>query len=111
MAAAASQASASAVGTDTDIETDGQHQLHTSGWDFLPLDPTVARLTPQKDFKEKVNADDDFDVPSESIEEWVTRKTKDFNLLTRQHPDSEDVWLRFADFQEEAVHALQGGEI
>eukprot|EP00903_Cladosiphon_okamuranus_P019261 g17707.t2 len=36
-------------------------------------------------------------------------RTKEFNVLTRENPDCEEVWLRFVDFQEEAVRALHGG--
>lgn len=76
--------------------------------DFLPVDPMTVSPdghTPQGDPTGK----QDSGVHMESLEQWVTRRTKEFNVMTRTQPHSEDIWLQFADFQEEAVRANHGG--
>lgn len=86
------------------------HEQLKGGADFLPVDAVVVsegKDTAQSD----VTADsvEQEDVYMESLEQWVTRRTKEFNVMTRERPDSEDVWLQFADFQEDAVRAAHGG--
>ncbi|XP_073143744.1 uncharacterized protein [Henckelia pumila] len=39
-------------------------------------------------------------VVEESWEDEVLRKTKEFNTMTREHPQDESVWLAFAEFQD-----------
>ena len=85
------------------------HQLK-GGADFLPVDAVVVsegKHTAQSDLTAS-NVEQE-DVFMESLEQWVTRRTKEFNVMTRERPDSEDVWLQFADFQEDAVRAAHGG--
>ncbi|KAL2553546.1 hypothetical protein Fot_07165 [Forsythia ovata] len=43
-------------------------------------------------------------VVEESWEEEVLRKTKEFNMLTREHPQDESIWLAFADFQDKVAN-------
>lgn len=91
-----------------DLEDNRQtQQQQKGGADFLPVDAVVMSAAAQSDITTE-NAEQE-GVYMESLEQWVTRRTKDFNVMTREHPDSEDVWLQFADFQEEAVRAVHGG--
>ena len=41
----------------------------------------------------------------ESVDEFILRKTKEFNVATRERYFDIDVWLQFAAFQDQ-VHAL-----
>lgn len=68
--------------------------------DFLPVDPVL--WLDKNDTRS--------DPTAENLEQWVARRTKEFNVKTREHPECEEIWLQFADFQEEAVQALHGGE-
>lgn len=83
--------------------------------DFLPIDPTV--MSPDEDDGHSApDADepgkDDGKVFVDSLEQRVVRRTKEFNRRTRERPKSEQVWLQFADFQDEAVRAIHGdGEL
>ncbi|CAM9127226.1 unnamed protein product [Discosporangium mesarthrocarpum] len=43
------------------------------------------------------------------MEQRVMRRTKYFNERTRESPMMEDLWLDYADFQEEAVKTMHGG--
>lgn len=86
------------------------HQQQKEGADFLPVDAVV--VSGGKDAAQGDMTADNAEqegVYMESLEQWVTRRTKEFNVMTRERPDSEDIWLQFADFQEEAVRAVHGG--
>lgn len=86
------------------------HQQQKAGADFLPVDAVVVSGGKDAAWSDMAaeNAEQK-GVYMESLEQWVTRRTKEFNVMTRERPDSEDVWLQFADFQEEAVRAVHGG--
>ncbi|CAM9218115.1 unnamed protein product, partial [Choristocarpus tenellus] len=47
----------------------------------------------------------------ESLEQWVLRRTKEFNKETRSSPEVEDLWMDFADFQDEAVRIMHGDSV
>lgn len=110
---------ARAVGEESTAEgtvpavDDGNRQAHQQlkgGADFLPVDAVV--VSGGKDAAQRDMTAEDAEqegVYMESLEQWVARRTKEFNVLTREQPDSEDIWLQFADFQEEAVRAVHGG--
>lgn len=79
--------------------------------DFLPVDPT-ASLDHHTPTNGEHSGSEGNGVSMESTEQWVTRKTREFNQLTRERPNSEELWLRFADFQAQAVTAVDGdGEL
>lgn len=78
--------------------------------DFLPVDPTIVLHIQKPGSDDSQRDDNDSKVPMESLEQWVTRRTKEFNRATREQPGSEDLWLQYADFQEEAVRAVHGSE-
>lgn len=82
------------------------HQSERVSADFLPVDPVM--VSPDENATQNDPAPKRDDGHTESLEQWVARKTKEFNLSTRERPHCEDVWLSFADFQEEAVRALHG---
>lgn len=42
-------------------------------------------------------------VVEESWEDEVLRKTKEFNKMTREHPQDESLWLAFAEFQDKVA--------
>lgn len=42
----------------------------------------------------------------ETFEENLLRRTREWNVATREHPESEQVWLDFANFQDEAARLL-----
>lgn len=77
--------------------------------DFLPVDPDIDKLDT------KIQEDEDGSSKvhnlstTETLEQWITRRTKEFNELTREQPYSAELWLRYADFQVEAVRAVHGG--
>ncbi|CAM9862345.1 unnamed protein product, partial [Scytosiphon promiscuus] len=80
---------------------------HRTSTDFLPVDAVVESL--DGDAKRQDDAvTHGEDACTESLEQWVARKTKEFNLQTRERPHSDEIWLEFADFQAEAVRALHG---
>lgn len=84
---------------------EGQSKERASA-DFLPVNPVASP------FDERATQSPSADhngVHTESLEQWVARKTMEFNIMTRAQPNCEDAWLRFADFQEELVLALHGG--
>lgn len=93
---------------DDTIPTAGQarHQPQGASADFLPVDPLV--VSPDENASHSDPTTEREDECTESLEQWVARKTKEFNLTTRERPNCEDIWLQFADFQEEAVWALHG---
>lgn len=79
--------------------------------EFLPVDPTIMLQDAQNPASDDGQRDDDDSkVPMESLEQWVTRRTREFNRATREQPASEGLWLQYADFQEEAVRAVHGSE-
>lgn len=78
------------------------HSKRRASADFLPVDPVALPFDGQSPSAEHDGT------KTESLEQWVARKTKEFNLETRARPDCEDTWLQFADFQEEVVLALHG---
>lgn len=43
------------------------------------------------------------EVIEESWEDEVLRKTKEFNMKTREHPQDESLWLAFAEFQDKVA--------
>lgn len=43
------------------------------------------------------------EVVEESWEDEVLRKTKEFNKMTREHPQDEGLWLAFAEFQDKVA--------
>ncbi|XP_057804229.1 uncharacterized protein LOC131019658 [Salvia miltiorrhiza] len=43
------------------------------------------------------------EVVEESWEDEVSRKTKEFNKMTREHPQDESLWLAFAEFQDKVA--------
>ena len=99
---------------DLSARSRSRSQEQSPGADFLPVDPTVMAISPSNGDTGTLGGGDpahtlDVGAPTESLEQWVTRRTKEFNRLTRKQPKSENLWLKFADFQEEAVRALQGG--
>lgn len=57
--------------------------------DFVPLSDESTSLNGQ-----------DSSLVEESWEDEVLRKTKEFNILTREHPHNEKHWLEFANFQD-----------
>lgn len=103
------------TGEDGDASTDRQEGRQRSprrSTDFLPVDPggpadeSTVRIS--DDTGTQGTEDGVF---TESLEQRIARRTKEFNLMTRRRPESVDVWMHFADFQDEAVQALHvGGE-
>eukprot|EP00752_Nemacystus_decipiens_P004418 g4034.t1 len=73
---------------------------------------TAWRIQSRRDGEPRTIASDltaEYDgVDTESLEQWVARRTKEFNVLTRGNPNCEEIWLRYVDFQEDAVRALHG---
>ena len=61
------------------------------------------------------NEDDDEEEEEEgeSVDDYVARKTREFNEGTRTRPRDPDTWLRYAEFQSQALaltnHAAAGG--
>ncbi|CAM9346697.1 unnamed protein product [Ectocarpus sp. 4 AP-2014] len=100
--------SSSAFSRDGTIPTFGgmEHIKQRVSTDFLPVTPVVAPVDERA--TNGMTAEQD-GVHTESLEQWVARKTKEFNLATRERPESDDIWLQYADFQEDAVRALHGG--
>ncbi len=82
------------------------HTKQRASTDFLPVNPVTMPF--HEHATQSPSAEHD-GVHTESPEQWVARRTKEFNMKTRAQPNCEDVWLRFADFQEEVVLALHGG--
>lgn len=82
------------------------HEHPRGSADFLPVDPVVSldEHATESDITGRQEG-----VYTESLGQWVTRRTKEFNLVTREKPDCEDTWLQYADFQGEAVRAVHGG--
>ncbi|CAM9829416.1 unnamed protein product, partial [Ectocarpus sp. 13 AM-2016] len=83
-----------------------EHNKQRVSIDFLPVTPVVAPVDERATNGTTAEQDG---VHTESLEQWVARKTKEFNLATRERPESDDIWLQYADFQEDAVRALHGG--
>jgi len=81
------------------------HAKRRASADFLPVNPVALRID-ERDTRSPSAEHDG--VHTESLEQWVARKTKEFNIEIRAQPNCEEVWLRFADFQEEVVLALHG---
>lgn len=78
--------------------------------DFLPIDPYVEGEDGyQRTHSSALGGEAEGLHPMETLEECITRRTKEFNQLTREHPDSVQLWLQYADFQQHAVRALHGG--
>ncbi|CAM9193049.1 unnamed protein product, partial [Hapterophycus canaliculatus] len=90
----------------TSVGTTGHEEGRTST-DFLPVDPVVVSPEGNARLQGHLVSEGE-DVHTESIEQWVARKTKEFNLETRERPNSDEIWLEFADFQADAVRALHG---
>lgn len=42
----------------------------------------------------------------ETVDEYVMRRTRDFNVMTRETPDDVGPWLRFVAFQDEAADLM-----
>lgn len=82
-----------------------EHIKQRVSTDFLPVTPVVAPVDERATNGTTAEQDG---VQTESLEQWVARKTKEFNLATRERPESDDIWLQYADFQEDAVRALHG---
>ncbi|CAN0535731.1 unnamed protein product, partial [Ectocarpus sp. 12 AP-2014] len=82
-----------------------EHNKQRVSIDFLPVTPVVAPVDERTTNGTTAEQDG---VHTESLEQWVARKTKEFNLTTRERPESDDIWLQYADFQEDAVRALHG---
>lgn len=59
------------------------------GTDFVPLSDELTSSNGQ-----------DSSLVEESWEDEVLRKTKEFNIMTREHPYNEKFWLEFANFQD-----------
>lgn len=88
--------------------TQAEHKKPRTSADFLPVDPTLS-LGEDAERRDAITERDAVDM--ETLEQWVARRTKEFNVKTRERPNCEELWLQFADFQEEAVRALHcGGE-
>ncbi|XP_024385096.1 uncharacterized protein [Physcomitrium patens] len=66
---------------------------------FIPLE--------EKDIKKKDVGDEDEQEEGESWNDYIIRRTREFNSLTRERPDDENSWLEFAKFQDELVHMAQ----
>ncbi|XP_075483295.1 LOW QUALITY PROTEIN: uncharacterized protein LOC142523397 [Primulina tabacum] len=71
---------------------------------LVPAKPIVNMVT---DFIPLSSDEDSGSAPvlnvtviEESWEDEVLRKTKEFNTMTREHPQDESVWLAFAEFQD-----------
>lgn len=112
-AGAPSQASAT-VGEQsisaTDVGKNRQNVRHRNrieSTDFLPVDPVAIPSDEQATRSDQPNEEDG--VFSESLEQSVIRRTKEFNVMTREEPHSENLWLQYADFQEEAARAVHDG--
>lgn len=84
-----------------------RHEARRTSADFLPVDPVVVSLDGNAQRQDEPITEGD-EACTESVEQWVARKTKEFNLKTRERPNSDEIWLEFADFQAEAVRALHG---
>lgn len=82
-----------------------EHNVQRVSTDFLPVTPVV---TPVDEHPTDGKTAEQDGMHTESLEQWVARKTKEFNLATRERPESDDIWLQYADFQEDAVRALHG---
>ncbi|CAM9382705.1 unnamed protein product, partial [Ectocarpus fasciculatus] len=95
-------------GGDGTMPTAGgmEHKKQRVSNDFLPVTPVVAPVDERATNGKTAEQDG---VQTESLEQWVARKTKEFNRATRERPESDDIWLKYADFQEDAVRALHGG--
>lgn len=113
-AGASAQASSAAVaveksisGTDAgDSRQNARQQRRIESTDFLPVDPVTIPSDERDTQSDRPNDEDG--VSMESVEQWVIRRTKEFNIMTREQPQSEDLWLQYADFQEEASRAVHG---
>lgn len=81
------------------------HKKQRMSTDFLPVDPVLS--LDENDMQRDRAAERD-GVDTENLEQWVARRTKEFNVKTREHPNCDEIWLQFVDFQEEAVRALHG---
>ncbi|CAN0520620.1 unnamed protein product, partial [Ectocarpus sp. 8 AP-2014] len=79
-----------------------EHIKQRVSTDFLPVTPVVAPV----DERATSGTAAEQDGVQESLEQWVARKTKEFNRATRERPESDDIWLQYSDFQEDAVRAL-----
>lgn len=88
------------------IPTTAGHKMQRTSTDFLPVDPVLS--LDQNAARTDPAADHD-GVNTENLDQWVTRRTKEFNVMTRENPNCEEIWLQFVDFQGEAVRALHGG--
>lgn len=87
------------------IPTTAGHQKQRTSIDFLPVDPVLS--LDENPMRSGPTAERDGE-DTENLEQWVARRTKEFNVKTREHPNCEEIWLQFVDFQEEAVRALHG---
>lgn len=81
------------------------HKTQRTSTDFLPVDPVLSL---DENAKRRDPTAEYDGVDTENLEQWVARRTKEFNVLTRENPKCEEIWLQFVDFQEEAVRALHG---
>lgn len=41
------------------------------------------------------------ELQGESLDDFLTKKTREFNQQTREHPENIDLWLKFIEFQDE----------
>lgn len=104
------KASAQAKSTGALGETSGIKEPRNSP-EFLPVDHTVIPPDAESaNSYDERSGDDGSTLYTESLEQWVTRRTKEFNQATREQPNSEELWLQYTDFQDEAVRALHGSE-
>jgi hypothetical protein len=60
----------------------------------------------QRDGSDDDDGSDDGDERGETIDEWVTRRTGEWNRLLSAQPQNEMAWLKFVAFQDE-VHRMQ----
>ncbi|KAG0609755.1 hypothetical protein M758_7G011500 [Ceratodon purpureus] len=59
-----------------------------------------------KEIKKKREEEDE-EEEGESWDDYIIRRTRELNTLTRERPDDENSWLEFAKFQDELVHMAQ----
>lgn len=79
-----------------------QHKKETPDWihsDFVAVE--------EKEGKEESNEEEVCENSSkilinqegESLDDYLTRQTREFNANTRYHPEDIKTWLKFVDFQ------------
>ncbi|KAL2629502.1 hypothetical protein R1flu_014188 [Riccia fluitans] len=63
--------------------------------DFIPLDIEEA--------PKKASSETEIRDVGETWQEYVTRKTREYNEQTRERPHDESLWISFANFQDELI--------